>query len=241
MTGRFNALYNFYSARGEFITLCEGDDFWTDEYKIQKQYDRFLSDKIEIVCTNYSLYQNGVVTNVHDTPKSNSNFFKLDISRIDSQNYHISHISTFFFSKKYMNKLFKHPMLCTSWGLDTLLMPLFFENSEVYYDIDKTSCYRINPQGLSRQKEDGSGGINKFKYLQFLQLWELHPQYRKFINYKLMINSLKYFCRTGDLNYFSKYIRSLFYFLKRKNFYFLKNENTKLLKIVVKNIINWLK
>ena len=244
-TGRFNVLYNLpsilFSERGEFISFCEGDDFWIDEYKIQKQYDRCILNNIDIVLSNYYYYNNGLISNPYNISKSNINFFKLDIEKIDYQNYHISHISTYFFAKKYMNKLFEHPLLCTSWGLDTLLMPIFFENSDVYYDIDRMSCYRLNSQGLSRQKEDGSGGINKFKYLKFLQLWELHPQYRKFINYKLMINSLKYFCRTGDLKYFSKYIRSLFYFLTRKNFCFIIKENKKLAKTIIKIIFNWLK
>ena len=240
-TGRFNVLYNLYKSRGNFISFCDGDDFWIDEYKIQKQYDRCKANNIDIVLGNYYHYNNKLFENPKNDLKSNTNFFKVDIEKVDSQNYHISHISTFFFAKKYINKLFEHPMLCTSWGLDTLLIPIFFENSDVYYDVDRVSCYRINSQGISRQKEDGSGKTNIFKHLQFLQLLEIHQQYGKFINYKLMLNSLKYFCRTGDLNYFSKYIRSLFYFLKRKNFYFLKNENKKLLKIVVKNIINWLK
>jgi glycosyltransferase involved in cell wall biosynthesis len=38
-TSRYNYISNIESARGKYIALCDGDDYWLTEFKIQKQYD----------------------------------------------------------------------------------------------------------------------------------------------------------------------------------------------------------
>lgn len=43
-TGRFNLLYNLFNAQGRYVAFCEGDDYWVDPLKLQRQADSLESD-----------------------------------------------------------------------------------------------------------------------------------------------------------------------------------------------------
>jgi len=53
-TGLFNSAYNIFSANGKYIAYCDGDDFWTDSKKLQKQVD-FLERNKDYVISYHSI------------------------------------------------------------------------------------------------------------------------------------------------------------------------------------------
>ncbi|MFZ2266849.1 MAG: glycosyltransferase [Azonexus sp.] len=63
---KINPEFNFPRARGEFLALCEGDDYWSDETKLQQQVDCLRANPAAVIC-----YGKVIGINQHGAPVEN--------------------------------------------------------------------------------------------------------------------------------------------------------------------------
>jgi glycosyltransferase involved in cell wall biosynthesis len=60
--GRYNFTQNILSAKGKFVAIVEGDDYWTDAYKLRKQVDFLQTNPdVNFCCTNRRVLKEGVL------------------------------------------------------------------------------------------------------------------------------------------------------------------------------------
>lgn len=134
-----NFIWALNQAEGEYIALCEGDDYWTDENKLQKQVD-FLDNNPDfaIACHNFYMLNGTEINN-------QSIFDKLDVPTeygIDemSKNNLVPTLTAMF-----RNREFDIPQWWYTSPLGDL--PLFLtiaKGGKIFYDSKKMAVYRQN-------------------------------------------------------------------------------------------------
>lgn len=143
-TGRFNFLYNLYSARGEYIALCEGDDYWKDTLKLQKQID-ILNDITEVQVVYHDVHVIGKNKRTLNHPQNSTGYFTLIDTLQGKQGSTLSMV----FRKSAIQKInlatFLGDLSIGDWSLECLCMI----QGKGYYINEVMGCYRMEGLGVS--------------------------------------------------------------------------------------------
>jgi glycosyltransferase involved in cell wall biosynthesis len=174
---------NFYDnlskCSGEYIALCEGDDYWIDEFKLQKQVN-LLENKLD--CTicfhdSYELKNNVLTENSLKYKKSYFNIF-------DLAKGNFIHTPTILFRFNALrNDSSKAKNLYV--GDYILLMHLASQGDIAYLD-EKMSVYRIHENSSWSSKNDLFVYLKITEYLKYLIGLNFNFKVKKILKIRLV-------------------------------------------------------
>jgi glycosyltransferase involved in cell wall biosynthesis len=175
-SGRFNMLYNLYSANGKYIALCEGDDYWTDPLKLQKQVD-FLEASPDYGLCLHNVQQLNTFDNLKSTiipglkVNTDISLNEYVLSNRTATCSIVFKASYFFPIKHWFNKL-------PFGDLGVILSVLKASNEKAHVLQDVMGVYRIHEKGIH-------GNLHKNNSL-LIKAYKQHLQFTKIIRKELL-------------------------------------------------------
>jgi len=162
-SGRFVFLSNLFLARGKYIALCEGDDYWTDPYKLQKQVD-FLEANEEAVGTFHvcNTIRNGEVVKTSQAVEE-----PIDSVEKLFKNWREIHTLSLVF--RNADEIIPAYAIKKVRAGDLLLCTYLLSRGSLYSLKDNMGNYRKHEGGVSKSYELGKELLFKSSNMLFLQ------------------------------------------------------------------------
>jgi len=138
-----NMIKTLNECTGKYIALCEGDDYWTDPYKLQKQVD-FLEENEEYAG---AAHQAQVI--FEDSKKAARNFKEVNKSVLQIEDLlegRKFHTASFIFKTEIIKQ---HSLPSDVTAGDRALFFLIASFGKIYYSQKPMCCYRKNNGGIS--------------------------------------------------------------------------------------------
>ena len=195
----------FKMSKGKYIAICEGDDYWNDPYKLQKQVDVLRSDSDCILTFHNTLD----VTQEESIPK----YSKGLKDRFDIQDF------VYFFYARTVSMVFRNPeqgwpkqfqyMRIGDWPMAIWLM----QYGCARYIPEVMAAYRIHDGGVYTTWDSNKKAIHVFE--SFLLLSKtMNEEHMLLVEQKLYELSFSYFFGSICTFYFKGFIIGFWYMLR---------------------------
>ncbi|WP_178984741.1 glycosyltransferase [Winogradskyella helgolandensis] len=211
---KLGRLHNFKNiidnCQGKYIALCDGDDYWTDPLKLQKQVDFLESNHDVNICFTRTQLLKNEVFSMHNIPKpfNNSSFKYIELIR--HYNF-IATCSVIFIKPRHFefpNWFHKLP-----FG-DLGIYKLVSEDKDIQCIDEAMSVYRIHDNGIY----SGISALKKQQnYLSFYKIifQALNSKEKHLVSLKIKevtyrISKLKFPNRPWFQKCYNRYLRLKF-------------------------------
>lgn len=187
-TGHIGKMPNFIrslkESKGKYVALCDGDDYWIDTHKLQKQFDFMESHPEFSEC-----FTNSYVINTWSGEKKVAKTQIWDeatteglLKHRDNDNVQMSpgHTSTFFFRNQFIQEYPK--WMYGDVMTDFPLYMLMSRYGKAKFINDITSVYRHRLDGVSSKNYSFERNTRRRIYVYKNVNRDFHYKYRRIIN-----------------------------------------------------------
>jgi glycosyltransferase involved in cell wall biosynthesis len=198
-----NSIWALKQAKGKYIALCEGDDYWTDPLKLQKQVDFLETNQDYSMCFHNAnrLYQ--------------KKEFIRTFHHVEDKDYLINEVflhwivptASIVLRREVLskiNKIIKDKRILNG---DIIVVLSAFEYGKVRGFSDAMSTYRVHDGGISQSRISENNIKHLLNYISHYMLIR-----EKFLNIDKKVFNIKLV---------DNYMSISFYYLKRKKIQFL--------------------
>lgn len=157
-----NVLHNLLipMAKGKYIALCEGDDYWTDSAKLQKQIDFLEANEEYSYCGHKSKSKSN-----SDINKISINLQEFGFKELIRKN--LLNTSTLMFRK---DSIIVSPTIMKNIDAGDWFLQLFaIKNSKAYVLPDYMGVYRLHEKGIWSNLNKREQCLNGVKTLEALK------------------------------------------------------------------------
>jgi len=137
-----NAVETMQQCTGKYMAFCEGDDYWTDQYKLQKQVDFLEANEDYSLCFNETDFLYGDILKSDQYQKMIPE--ESDILQLAQGNY--IYTNTAVFRKSAVNNL--PQKIFESYAGDYFLFLLICQHGKIKKIPEVMGVYRIHENGI---------------------------------------------------------------------------------------------
>lgn len=202
---RFNVKWLRKSSRGKYVAVCEGDDYWTDPYKLKKQVE-FLENNEEYILTvgGYEILDSktGQMKKVIKRVNQNDSEHKFGYTFTlnEASKKWITKTLTLVF--RNLNKVYPK-MYQYSYSRDVHFIYHLLQEGKGFYFTEIFGVYRLHEGGIYSPKSSREKALIRFKISKEIYLVnnEEHSRIMYFLAISNILKKHSYLIENGDIKH----------------------------------------